>query len=206
MTLFGETKVISLARALLVERVRSDPAARAGGFTPDMAKKLEANKVAGTVEATVATIMETYASLTMKGVSQEDALRRIEAHRRPLGSNSDFFPDAGAAEYIRYRFDVEYQGAHLPSGHLDFCIAAADHFFTYVDSKGDLNHAILFAQHARDRDRLEYLLDHLVVAFRDDDLESYEYLQKQAQAWAEFRAEQNQKRAAMQLRAELRRM
>ncbi|GDY37255.1 hypothetical protein [Acidovorax sp. NB1] len=206
MALFGESKVISLARALLIERVRSDPTARAGGFTTDMAKKLDANQIAGTVEATVATIMETFAGLTLKGASPEDALRRIEAHRRSIGSSNDFYPDAGTADYIRYRFEVEYQGAQLPPGHLDFCIHAANHFFTYVDGKGDLNHAILFAQHERDRDRLEYLLDHLVVAFRDDDIESYEYLQQQAQAWAEFRSEQSQKRAAMQLRAELRRM
>lgn len=206
MALFGESKALALARALLLERVRKDPVAREGGFSPDMVKRLSSDQVAGTIEATIASIMESVASLTVRGTSPEDALRRVEAHRRSLGRSDDFNPDAGAAEYIRYRVGIEYQGTPLPPDHLNFCINAADHLFRYIDDKGDIKHALLYAQNENAQNRLEFLLDHLVVAFRDDDEESYEHLQKAAQSWAEFRSEQAQKRASILLRAKLRGM
>lgn len=105
--LFGESKKIGLVRSLVWDRVAADSRAAAHGFTKEMVNSLTDAQLLGLPEATIATIVESYASLAKRGSVGDEALRSIERHRAQIGTGR--LPDPLTLEsYVRYRLDIEH--------------------------------------------------------------------------------------------------
>lgn len=103
-----------MVRELIKERTRADPLAARLGFDESMADALSPIQLAGVPEFTVATIIETYASLKSQGVSDGDIVQLIEAHRSMIGTGEMPKP-LSLESYIRYRVYLDHQsGAPIP--------------------------------------------------------------------------------------------
>lgn len=209
MGIFGssESKPIALARLMLARRVSDDPNARAQGYSSSMVKSLTSAQIAGSAEATIATIVESVASLTFKNYDEESSIRQIERHRQQIGHGQLPTP-LTLPSYVKYRVRIEYPSLSFPDGHIDWCINASIHLFQYRDDKGDVLHAIkdadnqfLSARLARVMNAIENILD-----CNDDCDEDHIYMQQQLKEWKSMKSAVAKKRAAFQFRAALRDM
>lgn len=138
-------KKVDLIRQLLIERIQNDETARKAGFTEFAVKQLSEAQLLGSTEAAIVVIVETYSALGRQGVSEIDAINRIEAHRMALGHGPGG-PPANLSGFVHYRVALEHQGPALPESHVDVCIEAADHFFTNSDDKGDAANSLKYAK------------------------------------------------------------
>lgn len=85
-TIFGDRgRKDALLRLLIKRRIAADPGAAAMGFRAEMVDALGRLDLLGTPEATIATIVESFATLIESGVTPSEAIGRIEWHRSPLG-------------------------------------------------------------------------------------------------------------------------
>ena len=117
-SLFGDGRPSKndLIRSLAKQRVRQDPIASSMGFNESMIDSLGMLQLAGLPESTIATIVQTYASLKKHGASDEEIFSRIEAHRSSIGSG-DIPSPLTLNSYVEYRLDVEHShGAPISSG------------------------------------------------------------------------------------------
>lgn len=83
----GGTSKDKLIKNLVKERIGSDPMAASMGFDKNMVDSLTDIQLAGLPEATIVTIVETWAILSKKGIPDAEILERIEAHRSSLGDS-----------------------------------------------------------------------------------------------------------------------
>ncbi|MFZ3137346.1 MAG: hypothetical protein WA126_08155 [Thermodesulfovibrionales bacterium] len=96
-----------LIRSLAKQRVRDDPMANAMGFNEHMIDSLGMIQLAGLPESTIVAIVETYAVLKKKGVSDQEIFQRIEAHRSSVVSGEMPKP-LHLDSYILYRIRLEH--------------------------------------------------------------------------------------------------
>ena len=96
-----------LVRELVKERIRSDPRAARLGLDESWVDSLTPIQLAGVPEFTVATIVESYASLKTQRVPDDDIFQQIEAHRSMIGVGD--MPEPLTLEsYIRYRVSLDH--------------------------------------------------------------------------------------------------
>lgn len=113
---------IKLIRAFIKKRTIQDPMAVALGYTPDMADALPIPILMGMPEATLVTIVESYAILKRQGLNDAIALAAIE-RGRPDGFDGDM-PDGMTLEaYTGFRVTKEHTGgAVLSDKHIFECV------------------------------------------------------------------------------------
>lgn len=138
--MLGKEKV-DLIRQLLIERVTNDFAAQKAGFTRFQVNQLSDSDLLSSTEAAIVYIVETFFKLQTSGVSELDAINRIEQHRLSLGRGLGG-PPSSFLEFINYRVSVEHQGPDLAESHIELCAIASEHLFSYLDDKGEASHSI----------------------------------------------------------------
>lgn len=112
-------------RAFVKKRVIQDPIAIVQGFSPAMVEQLPPEVLLGLPEGTLVTIVETFAALKLQGVSDSEALQRIERHRSMIGSGTMPSP-LSLESYIWYRVSLEHSDAGpLPEEHIADCVLMA---------------------------------------------------------------------------------
>lgn len=118
----GPTKE-DLIRDLAKERLRSDLAAQAWGISADMIDSLGTMELMGIPEATIVTIVETYALSLRSGAPESAILEHIENHRSQIGSGTLPQP-LNLDSYVRYRLDIEHShGAPISAEFISEAIA-----------------------------------------------------------------------------------
>lgn len=209
MAIFGDSgsSKADLVRALLVERVTHDPVAKDQGYTPFMVRQLTGAQIMGSTEAAIVAIIETHAKLAGQGIGDLDAINRIEAHRVSLGRGPGG-PPSDLRSFVHYRVALEHQGPELPESHIDLCMLAADHFFTFVDDKGEAAHSLKFAQLQQKTERIERLLTWLspYIAGEITDEALWELAPDELFAWDEELKDRNARAATFRFKAALRNM
>lgn len=209
MGIFGDSGSgkTDLVRALLVERVTHDPVAKSQGYTPFMVRQLTGLQIMSSTEAAIVAIIETHAKLTNQGVSDLDAINRIEAHRMSLGRGLGG-PPSDLRGFIHYRAALEHQGPELQEAHIDLCMRAADHFFTFVDDKGEAAHSLKFAQLEQKTERIDRLLTWLspYIAGEITDEALWELAPDELFAWDEELKDRNARAATLRFQAAMRDM
>lgn len=103
----GRPSKNDLIRTLAKQRVRQDPTASAMGFNERMVDSLGMLQLAGLPESTIATIVETYATLKKHATSDHEIFARIEAHRSRIGSGEIPNP-LNLESYTQYRIQLEH--------------------------------------------------------------------------------------------------
>lgn len=117
---------IELIKTLAKKRVQNDPIASMLGDIDELSKTM----LMGLPEATIVTIVETWAILKIQGVREEDILKRIEAHRASFGDYGDLPKPLTLENYIKYRLDLEHRhGAHISEEFIDYAIEVAKQQF-----------------------------------------------------------------------------
>lgn len=207
MGLFSSTvdTKTELIRLLLTERIRNDPAARAQGFTSFNVRQMPAIQVTGTIEAGIVYMVEMIEELILKGHSEEEAIVLTERHRSSLGRGILPTP-LNTSSFIHYRVDVEYKGAPIPDGHVDFCIKTANHFFTFKDDKGSAANSIKFVKLEETTQKLEWIYA-LLVKLADAEItedEFYETVSEDVYFWADEFKERKKKADTFKFKASLR--
>lgn len=96
-----------LIRELAKQRIRTDPVANSMGYSPDMIDSLGTMELLSIPEATIVTIVETYALSLQNGVTELEILQHIENHRSLVSSGTLPQP-LHLDSYIRYRLKVEH--------------------------------------------------------------------------------------------------
>lgn len=118
---------IELIRNLARKRVQNDPIASMLGDID----RLSETMLIGLPEATIVTIVETWAILRKQGVTEEEILHRIEAHRANFGDYGDLPNPLTLPNYIRYRLDLEHgHGAPISENFIDYAIEVAKQLFS----------------------------------------------------------------------------
>jgi hypothetical protein len=125
----GRSTKNDLIRTLAKRRVRQDPTASAMGFDESMVDSLGMVQLAGIPESTIATIVETYATLKKGGVSDVEIFAGIEAHRSSIGGGEMPKP-LNLGTYIQYRLELEHShGAPISEESVIESVGACcDHF------------------------------------------------------------------------------
>jgi hypothetical protein len=108
-SLFGGSRPSKndLIRALAKQRVRQDPMASAMGFNEHMVDSLGMLQLAGLPESTIASIVESYATLKKHGSPDHEIFTLIEAHRSSIGSGEIPHP-LNLESYTKYRIELEH--------------------------------------------------------------------------------------------------
>lgn len=116
---------IKWIRAFAKKRVIQDPIAIDQGFSPAMIEQLADETLIGLPEGTLVTIVETFATLKSQGISDKEALERIESHRSMIGAAA--MPDPLSLEsYISYRLSLEYaDSGPISDQHISECLLMA---------------------------------------------------------------------------------
>ena len=118
---------IELIKNLVIKRVQNDPIASMLGDIDSLSETM----LMGLPEATIVTIVETWAMLKKQGVSEEEILQRIEAHRASFGDYGDLPKPLTLPSYIKYRLDLEHgHGATISEKFIDYAIEAAKQMFS----------------------------------------------------------------------------
>ncbi len=115
-------KKIELIKTLAKKRVQNDPIASMLGDINELPETI----LMSLPEATIVTIVETWAILKAQGVPEEDILKRIEAHRSSLGDYGDLPKPLTLENYIKYRLNLEL-GPNVPLSEefIDYAIEVA---------------------------------------------------------------------------------
>ena len=116
---------LKLVRSFVKKRVIQDPLAAVHGYSPQMVNQLPQAVLSGLPEATLVSIVESFATLKQQGVSDTEALRRIEAHRSAVASGR--MPASPSLErYIAYRLSLEHlDGGAISNEHVAECVLLA---------------------------------------------------------------------------------
>lgn len=189
-------KKIDLIRQLLIERVQNDENARKAGFTAFAVRQLSDGDLLGSTEAAIVSIIETYTTLCRQGVSELDAINRIEAHRVTLGRGRGG-PPSNLSGFVHYRVGLEHQGTELLELHVELCIEAATHFFTYLDDKGDAANSVKYAKLFVLERSHAFVMDALTDYFEGDSTEEQfiDLLTDSVLSWSAVRKERSKKHA-----------
>ena len=196
-----------LIRLLLIERIKNDPEARAQGFSPLMVRQMPDSQVIQTVEAGVVYMVEMFEGLKRKGYIEQDALLLIEKHRKSLGYGELPNP-LNISSFINYRAEIEHTGAALPPDHIDVCHQAADHFFTFLDDKGDAANSLKYALLEKTTRKLEHVMTAVANYANGETTETefYESLEADVLDWMIELTERKQRADTFRLKAQLRDM
>jgi hypothetical protein len=126
----GGTTKDKLIKNLVKERIGSNPMANSMGFDKNMVDSLTDIQLASLPEATIVTIVETWASLRKQGIPEENILGAIEAHRSSLGDAGDMPSPLTLPNYIKYRIGLEHQhGAPIKEEFINYAISTAKKAF-----------------------------------------------------------------------------
>lgn len=117
---------MKLIRAFAKKRVMQDPLAKLAGFHPSMVDELPPHVLIGLPEATLLTIVESFAILVQEeGASPQQALAAIERHRS-IEISGVAHPPAMLEEYVVYRVALEHQdGPSIQREHVADCVLMA---------------------------------------------------------------------------------
>lgn len=194
-----------LIRLLLIERIKNDPEAQAHGYSASSVRALSMVQVTGSIEASIVYMVETIDGLILKGHSEEEAIILTERHRSGLGRGQLPSP-LDIANFIQYRVDIEYSGAPLPSGHVEFCKAAATHFFTFKDDVGSAANSVKYVQLEDTTKKLEWIYGHLanLADSKITEDEFYETVWEEVFIWADKFKERKEKADVFRLKSILR--
>ena len=114
----GETVRVELARELALSRIGYMPSTH---VTPDqfatlyeMIKKMGSVEVLSLPEGSIVTIVHYYSELIHKRIDHSSALKRIEAHRKQIGSRNIDIAEMSLDEYVAYRLSVEMPNGPMP--------------------------------------------------------------------------------------------
>jgi len=117
---------IELIRNLTKKRVENDPIASMLGDIDSLPETM----LMGLPEATIVTIVETWAILRKQGMGEEEILRRIEDYRASFGDYGDLPKPLTLQNYIKYRLGLEHaHGAPISEEFIDYAIEAAKQTF-----------------------------------------------------------------------------
>lgn len=109
-----------LVRRLLKRRIAEDPNAHALGQTPAFADRLDTFQLMGLPEATIVTCIETWATGSKQGLSEDEIARRIAEFRGAPYSGG------GVRAVIRVLMQTEHGNSwYLPTEHVEWCIREA---------------------------------------------------------------------------------
>lgn len=126
----GDTKKAKLIKKLIKERTESDPSLVVKGYHKSMVDSLSDLQLIGMPEATIVTVVETWAMLYNKGVLEDEIFKRIEAHRATLAGSGEMPSPLTLSNYIKYRIDLEHQhGVPISNDFIDYAIDAAKRAF-----------------------------------------------------------------------------
>jgi hypothetical protein len=128
-TLYGgvNSDKIGLIKNLAKKRVQNDPIASMLGDIDSLSETM----LMGLPEATIVTIVETWAILRKQGLRDKEILQRIEAHRASFGGYGDLPDPLTLQSYIKYRLDLEHgHGAPISEKFMDYAIEAAKKMFS----------------------------------------------------------------------------
>ncbi|MGE0558104.1 MAG: hypothetical protein AB7E73_15700 [Burkholderiales bacterium] len=115
-----------LIKELIQRRVRGDPVAKSMGFTARTIDSLSDLQLAGTPEATIVTIVETWVLLRRAGARDADIFSRIEDHRSHVFPRGQMPTPLNLITYIKYRLILEHsRGAPMPEVFVDSAIETA---------------------------------------------------------------------------------
>ena len=134
MSIFGNLfrkrpSKMDLVRRMLKARLRADPIAALLGAGPEVVDATNDVELMGTPEATIATIVETHATMKRQGVPEAQILELIENHRSMIGSDRMPSP-LTLRSYIRYRVSLEHSAsAPVSDASLDSSIQETRVFF-----------------------------------------------------------------------------
>lgn len=97
----------ALIKQLAKQRIRSDPFAKAMGVKESEVDKLSKMHLMGLPEATIVSIVETWASLRKEGTNEGEIFQLIEEHRKKLKGGHELPDPINLESYIKYRVKVE---------------------------------------------------------------------------------------------------
>lgn len=137
--IFGLSKKLELVRNLTRQRVKLDPLAASSGFTPAMVDELTDAQLMGLPEATIATIVETYADQTRRGATPALALQRIEAFRAPKMGGGRLPDPLNLETYCAYRLAIEHShGAPISVEIIDIDVTLCRIEFACLKAPGEV--------------------------------------------------------------------
>lgn len=112
-----------LVRQLIERRIAADADASAMGFSDDLAQ-LPEPMLAGTPEATIFAIVETWTTMTRAGASRAETSRAIEKYRASqIGGGTGDDPPPHLLAYVMYRLALEHDDTPgLSVDHVKWCI------------------------------------------------------------------------------------
>jgi hypothetical protein len=114
-----------LIKSLAKERIKTDPSFYSRGYSESMIDSLGTILLMGAPEATIVTIVETYALSQQSGASEEAILNHIENYRSQIGAGSMPVP-LNLETYIKYRIEIEHShGAPISEQFISRDIAIA---------------------------------------------------------------------------------
>ncbi|MGI9250061.1 MAG: hypothetical protein ACR2PR_02535 [Pseudohongiellaceae bacterium] len=98
----------ALIKELTKSRVRDDFMAAAMGFDESMVDSLSGIQIMGLPESTIVTIVQTWATLRKRGVSDEEIIMRIERHRSRFKDGGNLPSPLTLSSYIKHRVNLEH--------------------------------------------------------------------------------------------------
>lgn len=110
-SIFGkQVNLEGFIRELLKEKIRTDPIAKASGFSEDMADGLTIEQLAGTPEASIAVNFLTWKAEQVKGVPNKVIAKHIDNHRAlsfPITDLSKRPSNPDLISHIKFRAHIE---------------------------------------------------------------------------------------------------
>lgn len=97
-----------LIKDLVRLRLSSDPHSATAGFDPRMVESLSDFELLGLPEATIVTIVETWAIGTLAGIPDAEIFARIEDYRSLLLPRRELPVPLSLTDYVKYRLALEY--------------------------------------------------------------------------------------------------
>ena len=119
--LFGQSGRANLAKELAVARVAGLNLDEIDEHTQlALMRKIESmgqQEAMSLPEATIVTIVSTYAELIQQRRTHAEALRAIESHRKSLGSDERSLASMSLDDYVAYRLTLELADGPSPGMH-----------------------------------------------------------------------------------------
>lgn len=122
----GSTDKNALIKELILFRLRGDLVAKSMGFNERTVDSLSELQLAGVPEATIVTIVETWALLCKAGVRDAEIFSRIEEHRSRMFPRGEMPIPLNLTTYIKYRLKLEHsRGAPMQERFIESAIEIA---------------------------------------------------------------------------------